>query len=126
MTPTKAGVRSCITTIWLPWPDQVRVTAGTILRNGPAVPGCPRPDQASPDDDAPDRRRAGGRGAARGTRGAQLRSRVCERALALRLSLRLAQGADTARRVVNAGAVRRARRPLAPCLPSAMVSVRER
>ena len=77
------------------------------------------------DDDAPDRRRAGGRGAARGARGARLRGRVCERALALGLSSRFAQGADAARRMANADPVRRARRPLAAGLPSAMVSGRE-
>src|SRR5271157_1735153 len=44
-----------------------------------------------------DRRRAGCRGPARGARGAQLRSRVCQRAVALGCAHRLAQSADAAR-----------------------------
>ena len=46
--------------------------------------------------------------------------------LALGLPSRFAQGADAARRMANADPVRRARRPLAAGLPSAMVSVRDR
>ena len=109
-----------------PGRDQVRAAPGAILRDGPAIPRRPRPDQASHDDDAPDRRCAGRRGPARGARGTQLRGRIRERALALGLPPRFAQGADAARRMADADPVRRARRPLATGLPSAVVSVRNR
>ena len=51
-------------------------------------------------------RRAARRGATRTPRGAQLRSRVCRRSVALGLSLRLAQDPHRPRRVGDAGAVR--------------------
>ena len=47
--------------------DPRGAAAGAVLRDGSAIPGRTRPDQTATDDDASDRRRAGGRGAARGT-----------------------------------------------------------
>ena len=106
--------------------EQPRVAAGAVLLERAPVPEGARPDAAPAARCTQDRGRRACRGALGGARGAQLRSRIRRRSVALGLPSRLAQGGDRARRVGEAAAVGSAGRPLAPCLPRTVVSGRNR
>src|SRR5208337_1795584 len=103
-----------------------RPRARAVLSHAAPLHESQRPRQAPAPNPASNGRGRARRGAHRGARGPPLRGRVRQRPVALGLPPRVAQGADGTRRVGDADSVRRARRSLAPRLPSPMVSVRDR
>src|SRR5271165_5968307 len=103
-----------------------RPRARAVLSHAAPLHESQRPRQAPAPRPPPDGRGRAGRGAPRRARGPPIRGRVRQRPAALGLPPRVAQGSHIPRRVGDADPVRRARRSLAPRLPSPMVSVRDR
>ena len=110
-TEHRAGASSCTGTIWSHSPKSgVSFNlCHPIQRFG--VSSKPMAWEAPSAHVASNRWRAARRGSAGAARGAQLRGRVCQQPLALGFPSWLAQSADAARRVADAIAARRPRRP---------------
>ena len=103
-----------------------RPRARAVLSHAAPLHARQRPRQAPAPHPAPDGRGRARRDAPRRARDPPLRGGIRQRPVALGLPPRVAQGSDVPRRVGDADPVRRARRSLAPGLPSPVVSVRDR